>query len=145
MKHGKLGRTAAARRALFRNSVTSLFMNRRICTTLSKAKEIRPIAEKLITWAKAGDLHHRRLAAEYVATPEALQVLFDEIGPVFADRPGGYTRILKLGARRGDAAEMAIIELVGMAPVAKADDKKKGNKKAKNVSNKADNKEEASA
>jgi len=140
VKQGKLGRTAAARRALFRNSVTSLFMNKRICTTLSKAKEIRPIAEKLITMAKAGDLHHRRLAAQYIATPEALQVLFNEIGPAFAERPGGYTRILKLGARRGDASEMAIIELVGMEPTVKTDDKK-----AKKANKKADKTEEASA
>lgn len=114
MKKGKLGRDVGARRALFRGLVTSLFLNKRIVTTEAKAKEIRPIAERYITWAKKGDLHHRRLAAEFIATPEALKVLFDEIGPAFAERPGGYTRIYKLGARRGDATDMAIIELVGL-------------------------------
>ncbi len=113
MRQGKLGRTASARRALFRSSVTNLFIHDRIITTESKAKEMRPIAEKLITWARKGDLHHRRLAAQYVLEPEALQRLFDEIGPEYAERPGGYTRIVKLGPRRGDAAPMAVIELVG--------------------------------
>lgn len=115
MRQGKLGRTASARRALFRSSVTNLFIHDRIITTESKAKEMRPIAEKLITWARKGDLHYRRLAAQYVLEPEALQRLFDEIGPEYAERPGGYTRIVKLGPRRGDAAPMAVIELVGRA------------------------------
>ena len=113
MRQGKLGRTASARRALFRSSVTNLFIHDRIITTEPKAKEMRPIAEKLITWARKGDLHHRRLAAQYVLEPKALQRLFDEIGPQYAERPGGYTRIVKLGPRRGDAAPMAVIELVG--------------------------------
>jgi large subunit ribosomal protein L17 len=113
VRQGKLGRTASARRALFRSSVTNLFIHDRIITTESKAKEMRPIAEKLITWARKGDLHHRRLAARYVLEPEALQRLFDEIGPEYAERPGGYTRIVKLGPRRGDAAPLALIELVG--------------------------------
>lgn len=113
MRQGKLGRTASARRALFRSSVTNLFIHDRIITTESKAKEMRPIAEKLITWARKGDLHHRRLAAQYVLEPKALQRLFDEIGPQYAERPGGYTRIVKLGPRRGDAAPLAVIELVG--------------------------------
>jgi len=93
--------------------VTNLFVHDRIITTESKAKEMRPIAEKLITWARKGDLHHRRLAAQYVLEPKALQRLFDEIGPQYAERPGGYTRIVKLGPRRGDAAPLAGIELVG--------------------------------
>ena len=113
MRQGKLGRTASARRALFRSSVTNLFVHDRIITTESKAKEMRPIAEKLITWAKKGDLHHRRLAAQYILEPEALQRLFDEIGPEYVERPGGYTRVVKLGPRRGDAAPLAVIELVG--------------------------------
>ena len=113
MRQGKLGRTASARRALFRSSVTNLFIHDRIITTEPKAKEMRPIAEKLITWARKGDLHHRRLAAQYVLEPKALQRLFDEIGPQYAERPGGYTRVVKLGPRRGDAAPMAVIELVG--------------------------------
>ncbi|HNY68780.1 MAG TPA: 50S ribosomal protein L17 [Bacillota bacterium] len=113
MRQGKLGRTASARRALFRSSVTNLFIHDRIITTEPKAKEMRPIAEKLITWARKGDLHHRRLAAQYVLEPKALQRLFDEIGPQYAERPGGYTRIVKLGPRRGDAAPLAVIELVG--------------------------------
>jgi len=113
VRQGKLGRTASARRALFRSSVTNLFIHDRIITTEPKAKEMRPIAEKLITWARKGDLHHRRLAAQYVLEPKALQRLFDEIGPQYAERPGGYTRIVKLGPRRGDAAPLAVIELVG--------------------------------
>ena len=118
------------RRSLFRGLVTSLFMNKRICTTEAKAKEIRPIAEKYITMAKKGDLHHRRLAAEYIASPEAVKVLFDEIGPAFQGRPGGYTRIYKLGKRRGDATDMALIELVGFAGAdVKAEEVKKAPRK----------------
>ncbi|HAI86260.1 MAG TPA: 50S ribosomal protein L17 [Firmicutes bacterium] len=126
MRQGKLGRTASARRALFRSSVTNLFIHDRIITTESKAKEMRPIAEKLITWARKGDLHHRRLAARYVLEPMALQRLFDEIGPQYAERPGGYTRIVKLGPRRGDAAPLAVIELVDRS---RADEKKAKAKK----------------
>jgi len=96
-----------------RNLATSLFKHGRIETTQAKAKELRPYAERLITLAKRGDLHARRLAARRIQDRTVLSRLFDEIGPQFADRPGGYTRILKLGARRGDAAEMAMIELVG--------------------------------
>ncbi|MFY9135340.1 MAG: 50S ribosomal protein L17 [Bacillota bacterium] len=114
MSRRKLSRTAEERRALFRGSVTSLFLHDKIITTEAKAKEIRPVAERLITWAKVGDLHHRRLAATYVLDPVALQRLFDEIGPANIDRPGGYTRIIKLGQRRGDGAPLAIIELVDM-------------------------------
>ncbi len=131
MRQGKLGRTAAQRRALFRNSVTSLFTHDRIITTEAKAKELRPIAERLITWAKKGELHHRRLAAQFVLEPKALQRLFNDIAPMVGDRPGGYTRIVKLGQRRGDAASMAMIELVDApaATVATADDKKATAKK----------------
>lgn len=110
------------RNSLFRGLVASLFINKRICTTEAKAKELRPIAEKYITWAKKGDLHHRRLAAQHMNSPEAVKVLFNEIGPAFHDRQGGYTRIYKLGKRRGDATDMALIELVGFMGV-KADDK----------------------
>lgn len=114
MSRRKLSRTAEERRALFRGSVTSLFLHDKIITTEAKAKEIRPVAEKLITWAKTDDLHNRRLAASYVTDPAALQRLFGEIGPANIDRPGGYTRIIKLGQRRGDSTPMAIIELVDM-------------------------------
>ncbi len=122
MRQGKLGRRTAARRALFRSSVTSLFLHDRIITTEAKAKAIRPIAERLITWARKGELHHRRLAGQFVLEPRALKRLFNEIGPMVGDRPGGYTRIIKLGQRRGDAAPMAMIELVD-APAATAESK----------------------
>ncbi len=112
MKGRKLNRTAAHRRALMRNMAAALFRHGRIETTLAKAKELRPFAERVITLAKRGDLHARRLAARKVQDPEVLKKLFEEIGPRFAERPGGYTRILKTGTRRGDAAEMALIELV---------------------------------
>ncbi len=91
---------------------TSLFRHERIETTTAKAKELRPFAERLITLARRGDLHARRQAARHVADREVLGKLFSEIGPRFEDRPGGYTRVLKLGHRKGDAAEMALIELV---------------------------------
>ncbi len=107
----KLGRTSAHRKALFRNQLTSLFLHERIQTTVHKAKELRPLAEKLVTLARKGGLHARRLALRDV-TPEAAKRLFDDIAPRFGTRPGGYTRILKLGARPGDAAEKAILEFV---------------------------------
>jgi large subunit ribosomal protein L17 len=112
MANRKLGRTSSHRNALFRNQLASLIESERIITTLPKAKELRPIAEKLITLAKNDSVHNRRQAARQVADDALIAKLFDTIGPRFSTRPGGYTRILKLGARRGDAAEMAILELV---------------------------------
>lgn len=120
MAYGKLGRDSAARKALFRDLVTDLFIYERIKTTESKAKEVRSIAEKMISLAKRGDLHARRQVAEYVrkeaANPEekqdAIQKLFSDIAPRFTERQGGYTRILKIGPRRGDAAPMVYLELV---------------------------------
>lgn len=111
-KGRKLNRTAAHRKATLRNMAASLFRHERIETTTAKAKELRPFAERLITLAKRGDLHARRLAAQKIPDREVLGKLFGEIGPRFSERPGGYTRILKMGNRRGDAAEMALIELV---------------------------------
>ena len=109
----KLGRTSSHRDAMFRNMVTSLFEHERIVTTKQKAKEIRPIAEKMITLAKRGDLHARRQALSYIRRKDIVEKLFTEIQEQFADRKGGYTRILQTGVRKGDAASMAIIELVG--------------------------------
>ena len=95
-----------------RNMATALFRHGRIETTTAKAKELRPYAERLITLAKRGDLHARRLAARRIQDHAVLGRLFADIGPKYNDRPGGYTRILKLGHRQGDAADMALIELV---------------------------------
>jgi large subunit ribosomal protein L17 len=111
-KGRQLSRTSAHRRATLRNMATSLFRHGRITTTTAKAKELRPFAERLITLAKRGDLHARRLVAQKIPDRDVLGKLFDELGPRYVSRPGGYTRILKLGTRRGDAAEMALIELV---------------------------------
>ena len=117
MKHKisarKLGRTSSHRDAMFRNMVTSLFEHERIVTTKEKAKELRPIAEKMITLAKRGDLHARRQALSYIRSKDVVEKLFTEIQEQFADRKGGYTRILQTGVRKGDNASMAIIELVG--------------------------------
>lgn len=110
----RLGRSTKHRKALFRNLATELFRHNKIKTTEAKAKAVQPIAEQLITLARRGDLHARRLAARDIQDPAVLQKLFDEIGPMMEDRPGGYTRIYKLGQRRGDAAYMAQIELVGV-------------------------------
>ncbi|HIA73807.1 MAG TPA: 50S ribosomal protein L17 [Gemmatimonadetes bacterium] len=111
-KGRKLQRTASHRRAMLRNLATSLFRHERIETTTAKAKELRPYAERLITLARRGDLHARRLVARKIQDREVLGKLFDEIASRYAERPGGYTRILKLGNRKGDAAEISLIELV---------------------------------
>lgn len=109
----KLGRTSSHRVAMFRNMVTSLFEHERIVTTKEKAKELRPIAEKMITLGKRGDLHARRQALSYIRSKAVVEKLFTEIKDQFADRKGGYTRIIQTGSRKGDTASMAIIELVG--------------------------------
>ncbi|MFQ3580960.1 50S ribosomal protein L17 [Chloracidobacterium validum] len=132
--HRKLGRTSAHRKSLLRNLATSLVLNEKLVTTLQKAKELRPFVERAVTLGKRGDLHARRLAAGYFhagnqkwnSNPKRLQTgtqrtagvaalskLFDVLSARFSDRKGGYTRILKLGTRRGDGAELAIIEFVG--------------------------------
>jgi large subunit ribosomal protein L17 len=113
--HRKLGRTTPHRLALLRNLTTALFERERIRTTLVKAKEVRPYAERLITLARREDdrLHARRLAARSIHDRSVVKKLFDDIGARFATRPGGYTRILRLGPRPGDGAEMAYLELVG--------------------------------
>ena len=128
----KLGRVSSHRLATLRNMSTSLFERARIRTTLMKAKELRPFAEKLVTLSKKGGLHRRRLAARHIRDPKVLRKLFDEISPRYQDRPGGYTRILKLGPRQGDGAEMALLELVDYAekPKEGASGKAKGRKGA---------------
>lgn len=119
MAYKKLGRNSAARKALFRDLVTDLIIYERIETTEAKAKEVRSIAEKMVTLAKRGDLHARRQVATFVRPEtaneegqDAIQKLFSEIAPRYADRQGGYTRILKIGPRRGDGAPMVYLELV---------------------------------
>ena len=108
----KLGRTTAHRKSLFRNQLSSLLTHERITTTLPKAKELRPLAEKMITLGKRGGLHARRLAVKNLPDKDAVKRLFDEIAPRFKERAGGYTRIMKLGRRQGDGAEMAILEFI---------------------------------
>lgn len=116
MRHRKKGRqlsrSPSHKKATLRNMATNLFRHERIRTTQAKAKELRPYAERLITIARDDTVHARRKVARKIADREVLGKLFDDIGPRFADRPGGYTRILKLGPRRSDSAEMALIELV---------------------------------
>ena len=111
-KGRQLSRTSAHRRALLNNMATSLFKHEGINTTEAKAKELRPFAEKLITLARRGDLHARRLVGRRIKDREVLGRLFAELGPRFAARPGGYTRILKMGHRPGDGADVARIELL---------------------------------
>jgi large subunit ribosomal protein L17 len=137
MRHGmvnrKLGRTTSHRLAMFRNQLASLIDKERIITTLPKAKELKPQIERLITLGRNDSVHNRRNAARQVQDDKLVAKLFDTLGPRFSDRPGGYTRIVKLGPRRGDAAEMAILEFVGFE--LPSEEKKaapaKGAKKAK--------------
>lgn len=117
MRHRKarkrLGSSSSHRRATLRNMVTSLFKHEQLETTHARAKQLKPLAEKMITLAKRGDLHARRQALSYMRSKNVVAKLFDQIKDQFADRNGGYTRIIRTGVRTGDAAPMAIIELVG--------------------------------
>ena len=116
MRHRKagrrLGRTTSHRKAMVRNMVTSVFEHERIVTTTPKAKEVRKVVDKMITLAKRGDLHAKRQAMSFIQSRDVVAKLFDVISEQFADRNGGYTRIIQTGQRRGDAAPMAILELV---------------------------------
>ena len=124
--HKQLSRTASHRKALLRNLVTALFEHERIQTSVTKAKEARRLAERLITFAKRGDLNARRRVERFVYSETVSKKLFDTIAPWYAERPGGYTRIIRLGKRRvGDASEIAILELI------KSDDQKVEEKKAR--------------
>jgi len=132
MRHGKsgkkLGRTSSHRKAMLRNMVTSLFKYEKIETTDSKAKELRKVADKMVTLGKRGDLHARRQALSYVRDGEVVGKLFSDLSERFRERKGGYTRIVKTGFRVGDNAPMSIIELT--VEVKKAKAKTKGKKKA---------------
>jgi large subunit ribosomal protein L17 len=139
--HRKLGRTTEHRIAMLRNQAISLVRHDRITTTLPKAKELRRFVERLITLAKKDTLHARRLAAQHVHDPEMLQKLFGTLGPLYTGRPGGYTRVLKLGFRKGDCAQEAIIELVGREPKFEEPAKGKKAKKAAPPVEKAEKKE----
>jgi large subunit ribosomal protein L17 len=123
MRHGKAGRklnrTSTHRTAMFANLAASLIEHEQIVTTLPKAKELRPIVEKLVTLAKRGDLHARRIAASRLRDEAMIRKLFETIGPRYAERNGGYTRVLKAGFRYGDNAPVAVIEFVDRDPDAK--------------------------
>ena len=138
----KLGRTTAHRMMMFRNMVTSLLDKERIRTTLERAKAVRPIAERIITLGKRETLHARRQALAFVRDPAVVSKLFDTIAPRFSQRPGGYTRIIRLGFREGDGAQMAIIELIG-SEFKPSKKEKKGAKKSSKETAAEDEKKEA--
>jgi large subunit ribosomal protein L17 len=112
----KLGRDSAHRRALYSNLAAALIEHGRIKTTEAKAKAVKPLAEQMITLARRGDLHARRQALAFLRSTDVVHMLFAEVAPRFADRPGGYTRIVKIGPRYGDAAQMVYLELVDFVP-----------------------------
>ena len=127
----KLSRKTEHRRALLRGLVTSLLLRERIETTVAKAKAARPLVEQMITLGKQGDLHARRLAASYLLDPAALQSLFGEVARRYADRKGGYTRIVRTGWRKGDGADLAVLELVGSEVLQKLAEKRAKKAEAK--------------
>lgn len=142
----KLGRNTTHRRALLRNLTTSVILNERVETTVQKAKAVRPWVEKMITLGKRDSLHARRQAASYLLQPAAVQKLFATIGPRFGDRNGGYTRIIKIGWRQGDGADLAILELLGSElSVKKAERAKVDAEKTKKKKKKEDEAEAESA
>ena len=112
----KLGRDAAHRKALYANLAGALIQHGRIHTTVTKAKAVKPFAEQMITLGKRGDLHARRQALAELRNRDVVEILFDDVAPRFAERPGGYSRIVRIGPRLGDAAEMAYLELVDYVP-----------------------------
>ena len=132
----KLGRTKAHRKATLANLSAALFERKHIKTTEAKARETRRVSEKLITLAKKGTLHARRLALKELRHKKIVKILFDEIAPQYSDRPGGYTRVIKLGQRAGDSASMAVVELVGYETASKKKKAKDKEKEAKSDSKK---------
>jgi large subunit ribosomal protein L17 len=128
----KLGRNTAHRRATLRNLVTNVIEKERITTTVTRAKAARPLVEKMITLGKRDSLHTRRQAAAFLLTPIATKKLFENLAPRFADRPGGYTRIIRAGFRIGDGAELAILELLG-SKLQKKNKKDKDKTRSKDV------------
>lgn len=130
-KKHKLGRPSSQRKALLRSLVTSFLEKERITTTLAKAKAARPVAEKMITLGKEDTLHRRRRALSYIYKKDIVRKLFEDIGPRFVERPGGYTRIIKLAQRAGDGADMAVLELVGKEFEKKSKKKESTAEKAK--------------
>lgn len=125
VKGRKLGRTTAHRTALFRNQLASLMEEQRIVTTLAKAKELRPLAERVVTQGKRGTLQARRQVGRWIPNRDLIKKVFDDIAPRFAERPGGYLRITKLGPRKGDGAEMAVLEFVDYELAAGAPEEEK--------------------
>src|SRR5580704_11691806 len=121
----KLKRNLASRKALFKGLVTSVIEHERVVTTISKAKAVKPLVDKMITLAKRDTLHARRQAAAFLETPDAVKKLFDKLGTRFGQRNGGYTRVVRLGWRRGDGAEQALLELVGSELVKRAAERAK--------------------
>jgi large subunit ribosomal protein L17 len=121
----KLGRNVSARRSLLRGLVTSVIVEERVVTTITKAKAAKPLVDKMITLAKKDTLHARRQAAQFLMTPASVQKLFDKLGTRFGQRQGGYTRVTRLGFRKGDGAEQAILELVGSELVKRAAERAK--------------------
>lgn len=115
----KLNRTASHRRALMANLASALIIYKKIKTTTAKAKALRSYIERIITKARKGDLHSRRIVLKYIKRKDVVKELFEEISPKYEDRPGGYTRITKVGRRRTDAADMAVIELIGFEGIYK--------------------------
>src|SRR5713101_3678240 len=121
----KLKRDVGSRNSLLKGLVTSIIEQERVITTVPKAKAVRPLVEKMITLAKRDTLHTRRQAAQFIGTPAALKKLFDKLGTRFGQRNGGYTRVVRLGCRKGDGAEQAMVELVGSELVKRAADRAK--------------------
>ena len=139
----KLGRNPAHRRATLRNLVTNVIERERVHTTLARARAAKPLVERMITLGKRDSLHTRRQAASFLETPRAVKKLFNDLAPRFADRPGGYTRILRAGWRRGDDAAIAILELVGSElKIEEKDQKKKKGRKEKEEESAEPEKEE---
>lgn len=141
----KLGRTTSHRRSLLRNLVTSLILEERIETTIPKAKAMRPIAEKMITLGKRGDLAARRQAHSYLMTSAAVDKLFDTIGPRFGDREGGFTRMVRIGWQKGDGADKAFIELLGSEKLQEEKKQKRAETRAKRAAEAKKAMEEAEA
>jgi large subunit ribosomal protein L17 len=134
----KLNRTSAHRKALFRNLVTSLIEHEQVRTTDAKAKELRRIADRMITLGKRGSLHARRQALAYIRTRSVVAKLFDEVAGRFKERAGGYTRVVKLGHRHGDAAPMSVIELTDRGEAAKAEAERKRERRRRKAEKRAE-------